>query len=862
MDQTIFADLKIRTHLLFRHTDDYFYNSDLTKANMREQIYRSLKSLGYERILFYSNSRKIYFFDHESKRMTIDLLHSMPKRKQGTSSLGGGLFRGSLLQAKSEDVEEISRDSTLNLSRMDDVLAMRRIDSVIKSDKIRTAVIFENGDDFMKLAELQTAHFVQTMANRLNEWKNLPTTNVNKVIFIFPPTIMRSRVNETYERNILWESYFYNLVLGEEKAIYETKNATLGETKNFLNRFRILEGLKVTMTDFYEITKALHAFKFAGGFTYRELEYELREVIRKDVTIDLDYCRAHFGYDKEKDVFGNLNRLVGLRALKDEVSRLEKVYERNRAMGVIVENFNFHARLSALETAERQNKYSLHYALIGNPGTGKSTTAIFMGQIFKALGYLPSGHVVSVRRDQLVGQFVGESAIKTQQQIEKAMGGVLFIDEAYSLHVPDSKNDYGQEVIDTLVANMSQYDGQFSVVIAGYKNEIMKMINESNPGFRRRFSRIIELEDYTEDELYEIYLKMAQDDLMRGDDEFNLAMQNYLRIITRFKKSNFGNAGEVKKLIKLIDQEWANNLGEIKEIDGVNYKILTKEELPPEVRTQLIDEDEDVLTLIEDAFKNIVGQEKIKELVRKMFSVRLFSNEQSAPGHYAFIGNPGTGKTTIARLLGRLFKLIKALPESDIVEITGNDLIGKEPGYTSALIKKSFGKIIFIDEAYSLVTSVSGLDVINELVKIMEDHRDQISLIFAGYKREMDDFIRSNSGLKSRLTLFDFADYSFEEVMTLLEIFMTERKVQGNARFHEATRTLFKTMHASGELKDGNARIIRKFVEEADTNRQHRVIRRYGTPTNAPEHELRLQRKDIPQEFNQYLIEGGNNGEN
>src|SRR3954466_13774060 len=160
---------------------------------------------------------------------------------------------------------------------------------------------------------------------------------------------------------------------------------------------------------------------------------------------------------------------------------------------------------------------SLHMSFTGNPGTGKTTVAMRMAQILHRLGYVRKGHLVAVTRDDLVGQYIGHTAPKTKEVLKRAMGGVLFIDEAYYLYRPENEKDYGQEAIEILLQVMENQRDDLTVILAGY-TERMQTFFQSNPGFRSRVAHHIEFPDYSDDELFLIAQKMASDGEYRLSD--------------------------------------------------------------------------------------------------------------------------------------------------------------------------------------------------------------------------------------------------------------------------------------------------------------------------------------------------------
>ncbi len=200
---------------------------------------------------------------------------------------------------------------------------------------------------------------------------------------------------------------------------------------------------------------------------------------------------------------------------------------------------------------------TLHMSFTGHPGTGKTTVALRMAKILQRLGYVRQGHLVVATRDDLVGQYVGHTAPKTKEIVKKAMGGVLFIDEAYYLYRPENERDYGQEAIEMLLQVMENQRDDLVVILAGY-SERMDTFFQSNPGFRSRIAHHLSFPDYTPEELMAIAELMVSQQMYAFDDESRQAFAEYLRL--RIKQPHFANARSVRNAVDRIKLRQANRL--------------------------------------------------------------------------------------------------------------------------------------------------------------------------------------------------------------------------------------------------------------------------------------------------------------
>ena len=263
----------------------------------------------------------------------------------------------------------------------------------------------------------------------------------------------------------------------------------------------------------------------------------------------------------ETDPMEELDALIGLQAIKHDVKELiafVKVQKLREESGL------------------KSAPVSLHLVFTGNPGTGKTTVARIIARLYKQIGVLSKGQLVEVDRSGLVAGYVGQTALKTQQKIEEAMGGILFIDEAYAL--AKEGNDFGQEAVDTILKAMEDNRADFVVIVAGY-TEPMRQFIESNPGLESRFNKYIEFADYTMEELTAIFKSLC-DKYDYEIDEENLSRVTQLLRVKRLETlENFANAREVRNLFEKIITNQARRVNELENPSMEDMRTLTYEDL-------------------------------------------------------------------------------------------------------------------------------------------------------------------------------------------------------------------------------------------------------------------------------------------
>ncbi len=242
-----------------------------------------------------------------------------------------------------------------------------------------------------------------------------------------------------------------------------------------------------------------------------------------------------------------LNQLVGLDAVKEDVESLINLVK---------------VRKLRQERGLKSPDMSLHLVFSGNPGTGKTTVARIVGKIYRALGILSKGHLVEVDRSGLVAGYVGQTALKTQEVIQKALGGILFIDEAYALAPEDGGKDFGQEAIDTVLKAMEDHRDDFVVIVAGYATLMPRFI-DSNPGLKSRFNKYLHFADYDGAQLYEILRGMVERSDYRLSEEAAEGLKKHLEALYQHRDQNFGNARDVRNLFEKLVAAQANRVAGI-----------------------------------------------------------------------------------------------------------------------------------------------------------------------------------------------------------------------------------------------------------------------------------------------------------
>ena len=264
-----------------------------------------------------------------------------------------------------------------------------------------------------------------------------------------------------------------------------------------------------------------------------------------------------------EDLMNELNSLTGLDEVKEDIKSLINILKVKKLRE---------------ERGMKQPSVSLHMVFSGNPGTGKTTVARLLAKIYKCIGILPKGQLVEVDRSGLVEGYVGHTAIKTKEVVESALGGILFIDEAYTLTAGKDDKDFGQEAVDTLLKLMEDNRDNLVVIVAGY-TDLMEDFVDSNPGLRSRFNKYIFFKDYTGDQLYEIFLANCKKQEYEPNEAGKKYVKEYLTKRANEHDENFANAREVRNYIERAIARQATRIVSLDKVSDKQLRTLTKADL-------------------------------------------------------------------------------------------------------------------------------------------------------------------------------------------------------------------------------------------------------------------------------------------
>ena len=793
-------------------TDSYFLTVRQEK-NFEQVLVHLLHKRGFQRIILFSAQQSLYAIDlHTGK--SYDPLSG--KGENPTQALiHQGMEEGPLgwLQLASPT----NNPDPVEAGLMGDYHALRQLNTFMKDDQVKTAIIFTQAESTFRFFEDQ-----RSLAGMIGAWARLPASNPNLCLMAFSiddyPTLL---------------SVVENLPLPELQDFFaqarSPHNSRLhlrtvggpgpGETRKLITFLQSNFHISVETGDIDRMCTWFSAQDIQAGQWIRKIRdchhLSIAEAIKSGwiegrtavLTDPVDALQGLVGLDSVKI------RLV-------ELNSLMKYYQRHKTQ---TDAFPLPV---------------MHMVFTGNPGTGKTTVARLFGEMLHEIGFLRRGHTIEVQAADLIADHVGGTARKTQDVIQKAMDGVLFIDEAYQL-VDEGRGGFGIESIETLMAAMENHHHRLVVIAAGYPGKMVKFL-DANPGLRRRFppSNILNFPDFSPAELTRILIDYLAKTGLQVSNPLQQRLFGILTELLEVKDHTFGNAGDMRNLAESILRRHAHRI--MNKDTGARQGIIDESDIPDEYRVKL---NKDIIQL--DASLNsldhLVGLIEVKEYIQQLVTKIQFEQLRQERGlprsaiqlqHLIFCGNAGTGKTTVARIIGDIYHNLGLLKKGHVVEVTRADLVAGYVGQTAIKtqekVREALDGVLFIDEAYSLTQGSFGDygdEAITTLVKLMEDYRKRLLVIVAGYPLEIEEFLNRNSGLRSRfLPPIYFPDFSPDELNQMLHLQITQAGFQLTLGAEEKLFEFMHQVYQPGSPGSGDARVVRQILEHIRGNHAMRVM--------------------------------------
>lgn len=824
--------------LIYGHLDDMFISRNLQKSNFRPFLNGYLKSIGYEQIIFYSGAKNVgkFVLDDESAMLAINKNKSLkaasqegktadaPKKKRrilnprSNTASNGEKAANAVSNAGHPDTAD-TRDSgdqklVYKQPKITPVEFLDDARKIMADGQHKSAIVFTFFQDFFTDRSAPLQPYLELVSHLWDEYSS--ESNQNICIFLAPQMTScdLSRMFDGMENGFVLKNRFFNSngTINRSNTM-EVGLPNLDEISYMLEYLRIVgdKGKKIT----YQQSEKK---KIASSILYLSRESDREEnrtgylhAIYNNITAYMaaqDQNPAKISEAVVKQIYSKYKKaeesepLEKLRNTKGWESIAERVDE-------IIRDFRMKKRAAEEKAGPKMRipkpacsneridtvsdgvgfRYPIpHFVIRGNPGVGKTTAARLIGQIFYEEGILLKGTTIEAKRDDLIDAYVGGTAIKTTELVERAGEGVLFIDDAYSLLEKGDEHNYPKEAIDTLVPIMTNTERyRFCMIMAGYP-EPMDELLEMNPGLRSRFSKanILTIEDYKPDLLKDIFVNDCHRDGYRfigeseGEEPLDLDLF-FTNLYQQRNRADFGNARDVIALAKEVKMQCSLRDDLLKCIQKEDFEDAQKYFVKRGVSS--IDEIYDRIDqyvgmgFVKDLFKNIRY-----EVLDTMDSKSRGIVPEAYPDHYIFAGNPGTGKTTVGKMIGEFYHMMEVLGGTETLFVDASDLIGNHVGDSKEKVCQVMQKaidhnqVLYIDEAYQISESAYGNEIIGAMMTKMTENADDFKVIFGMYSNKVEAFLKMNAGLSRRLRVVEFPDYTPEQ---LLEIFDRTIKAQG-----------------------------------------------------------------------------------
>lgn len=801
--------------------EDVFISRDYQQYSLEHALLQVLTQNGYSQVVFLSPHRPVYSLDSPSSyrhpaQPQRTIREAMNVSYSATPKLATGPFQNRVLFRHGSNPTPEN-----NKTAMGDLQSLKLLDSMIRTTGEHPIAVV------MLQAESTLRYFgdQRSLAGIIGEWMRLPSTNLNKCVLVFSTDRYESLCEIAHNlpvpelRSLILRRAASN---HQKDSVIPISGPSSMEIMRLIRRFEQDRGLAV---DRAEIAR-MSDWMASEGETLRTWISRLSQVDRLSIQVIQQKGWLSSTRNPARSAEDELASLVGLEKVKQRLIELSAWARLN-----LWRQHNNGASGGSLLA---------HSMFVGNPGTGKTSVARLLGELFHDIGFLRRGHLVEVTAADLIAEFVGGTAIKTNQVVDEALDGVLFIDEAYMLTEQD-RGGYGQEALDTLLVRMENDRHRLVVIVAGYP-ERMRRFRDSNPGLARRIpeENIIEFPDYSPTELFNIFQHFLNERSLVLREDSIIPFQRLIERLYQRRDATFGNAGEIRNLVDTIERRYAQRIIATQSSDDRVVSIEDASENYLSLLSPLSVHAGDSLRKFDD----LVGLDEVKDLLHKWLArleydhLRMEEDHAYLPetrgNHMLFLGNPGTGKTSVARRIGEILKDMSILRKGHLVEVARSDLVAGYVGQTaiktSEKIREALDGILFIDEAYSLLRGGPedfGMEAIDTLVKSMDQYSNRLVVIAAGYPSEMKQFIASNPGLASRFNhTLVFRDYTSRE---LLEILLNTAQKEGFLLSEEAVdavRDYLETTALSLSSHHPNARQVLHILDQMKTALAVRIVRK------------------------------------
>lgn len=890
-----------KVFLIYGHLDDMFISHNLQKDNFRFFLNSHLKNLGYEQVVFYSGAKNVgkFVLDDESAILAINKNKgrkldnnsdnaSKPQPEKKKRILNPSAKKKAPQEEKAP--ENVNKTDTkpdessqpklvYSQPKITPVEFLEDAKKIMADNSHKSAIVFTFFQDFFTDSSAPLQPYYELVSYLWDEYHSMHNENI--CIFL-APQMTNCDLNKMFDRlehgSVLKNRFFNENGTANRGSTVEIGLPGLDEIGYMLEYLRIVgeDGRRITFKQkdkkrlcsvIMYLSREAETDEHKSGYLHAIYKLIVRYMknegtLKVELTEDI-IKQLYSKYRKvvNSDPLEKLRNTKGWESVAKRVDEILKDYRMKKKQAESAQSFknNKSYKIKTNERLENNDndsgyRYPVpHFILKGNPGVGKTTIARLVGQIFYNEGILESGHTVETNRAGLVDQYVGGTAIKTTETVRKAVEGVLFIDDAYSLIEKGDSNNYPKEAIDTLVpilTNSEEY--RFCLIMAGYPDKMEELL-EMNSGLKSRFSKanILTIEDYKPELLKNIFINECHKDGFKFAENPALDLDLFFEnLYNQRNRADFGNARDIVALANEVKLQCGLR-------DDLN-KIIIKEDFG-ESQSYFIKRGVSSIDEIYGMIDKYVGMDFVKKLFQKVQLEVLDTRDCIERGikpeeyadHFIFAGNPGTGKTTVGKMLGAFYSMLGVLGGAETLFVDASDLIGTHVGEskekTIEIMQKAINhnQLLFIDEAYQISESAYGNEIIGAMMSRMTENAKDFKIVFAMYSDKVEDFMKMNSGLSRRLRIVDFPDYTPPQLLEIFDRTIAGRGCTITEEARERVKLVLTHLYNVRTAHFGNAGEVIKLVREM---KEHRLLRTFtGAGKDVDKYQYVLS--DIPKEM-------------
>jgi replication-associated recombination protein RarA len=838
---------------------DVYCTRDLKLLGFEELLSGYLRDRGFDAVIFFSGALgRLKTVDKASR----DFLNGKAAKSAKKAGMSKFKRAGEPRGAGGDDGD---RDGKLPYERagLEDSLAVAELNRFMTQTEKRVAVIFTSLDDFVNKTSPENRRVFNAC---FDDWKSLGTENRNICVFL-SKNLDAGNIQQifTARGEMSMASLFVSENAGagasfNKNSCLIVRNPRNDEIASLLEYLRVVGIRRVSSGKETRVRLTFNRFDFETltretAFYGRESDItDLKPIKEKfekymassegdKVFVDpkilrrelFPECAGDYNRDDPMELLKTTRGWeTAARALEQALTAIPKPEENEAAQPAAGNSEFFVQRLGTRRETGGEAPVP-NFVLQGPPGVGKSEIAGLIGRILSGRGILKSGHTVVANRSGLVGQYVGSSAINTANMIEQAQEGVLLIDEVYSLvnkgGGSSSGENYCAEVFNTLVAAMTDKSKRFCVIFSGYESK-MDDVWQMNEGLYSRFGEgnVIDLDDFPPPVLMEIFAADIKKSGISLDGEvardLPVFFQNYYNDRDRLK---FANARDIKNLARtVIRAAFARSGGRVSECTVTKADFGRYEK--SFIKRGSFDEND-----VYRQLRRYTGLGFLEEMFDDQSALfqECADKKLPYPGpiHMIWCGNPGTGKSTAAKLTAELYHFHGILGGTNPVYVDAGTLLGQYVGQAQQLINEKMDEavrhntVLVIEEAYQLLPENCsfGRSVVNAMLNRMEEDRPRFNVIFILYGEYYDAFLKINPGLESRTATYWFPDYTSPQLRKILRKMLGDGGDAITAPAYRKAALKLRELYKSGDSRKGNARIVRKMLEDMRQKRFKRM---------------------------------------